>query len=121
MAKHRAGDRRIISISIPEDLAKRLDRKTGRGRKGGRSATIAQLIAAGLENDSDVQSSNNVEVTSRSAEATPGDVRIETDTMGELQVPADRYYGAQTARSIINFDIGNDIMPRAWNIEAVGC
>ncbi|MGB2018496.1 MAG: fumarate hydratase, partial [Candidatus Poseidoniaceae archaeon] len=35
-----------------------------------------------------------------------GDVRIEADTMGELEVPADRYYGCQTARSLINFDIG---------------
>jgi fumarate hydratase, class II len=41
-----------------------------------------------------------------------GDVRIESDTMGELEVPADRYYGCQTARSLINFDIGDDKMPR---------
>ncbi|MAH90743.1 MAG: fumarate hydratase, class II [Euryarchaeota archaeon] len=41
-----------------------------------------------------------------------GDVRIEADTMGELEVPADRYYGCQTARSLINFDIGDDTMPR---------
>ena len=41
-----------------------------------------------------------------------GDVRIETDTMGELEVPSDRYYGCQTARSLINFDIGDDTMPR---------
>ena len=41
-----------------------------------------------------------------------GDVRIEADTMGELEVPADRYYGCQTARSLINFDIGDDKMPR---------
>ena len=40
------------------------------------------------------------------------DVRIETDSMGELEVPADRYYGCQTARSLLNFDIGNDKMPR---------
>ncbi len=32
--------------------------------------------------------------------------------MGELEVPADRYYGCQTARSLINFDIGDDKMPR---------
>ena len=41
-----------------------------------------------------------------------GDVRIEADTMGELEVPADMYYGCQTARSLINFDIGDDKMPR---------
>tara|TARA_B100001123_G_C15271977_1_gene1010665 strand:- start:541 stop:1938 length:1398 start_codon:yes stop_codon:yes gene_type:complete len=39
--------------------------------------------------------------------------RIEKDTMGELQVPEDRYFGAQTARSLINFDIGTDTMPLA--------
>ena len=38
-------------------------------------------------------------------------VRIEADTMGELEVPADKYYGCQTARSLINFDIGEDTMP----------
>ncbi len=39
-------------------------------------------------------------------------MRIETDTMGQIEVPDDRYYGAQTARSMIHFDIGADVMPR---------
>ncbi|MCF8261312.1 MAG: class II fumarate hydratase [Melioribacteraceae bacterium] len=47
------------------------------------------------------------------------DYRLETDTMGELKVPADRYYGAQTARSIMNFKIGNEKMPREL-IRALG-
>ncbi len=38
--------------------------------------------------------------------------RIETDSMGAIEVPADRYYGAQTARSLIHFAIGQDTMPR---------
>jgi fumarate hydratase class II len=38
--------------------------------------------------------------------------RTETDTMGPIEVPADRYYGAQTARSLIHFAIGEDRMPR---------
>ena len=37
--------------------------------------------------------------------------RTESDSMGKIEVPTDRYYGAQTARSLIHFDIGNDIMP----------
>ena len=37
--------------------------------------------------------------------------RTESDTMGALEVPADRYYGCQTARSLLNFDIGHDRMP----------
>jgi fumarate hydratase class II len=38
--------------------------------------------------------------------------RTETDTMGAVEVPADAYYGAQTARSIANFPIGGERMPR---------
>lgn len=38
--------------------------------------------------------------------------RIETDSMGSIEVPNDRYYGAQTARSLIHFNIGHDLMPR---------
>ena len=38
--------------------------------------------------------------------------RTETDSMGEIEVPADLYYGAQTARSLIHFDIGIETMPR---------
>ena len=40
--------------------------------------------------------------------------RIEKDTMGEVKVPADAYYGAQTQRSIENFKIAQDInrMPK---------
>jgi fumarate hydratase class II len=45
--------------------------------------------------------------------------RIETDTMGEVQVPADCYYGAQTARSLENFRIGSERMPREF-IRALG-
>ena len=40
------------------------------------------------------------------------ETRIETDSMGEIEVPANRYYGAQTARSLIHFDIGTETMPR---------
>ena len=34
--------------------------------------------------------------------------RTETDSMGPIEVPADRYWGAQTARSLIHFAIGDD-------------
>jgi len=37
--------------------------------------------------------------------------RIEKDTMGEIQVPVDKYWAAQTQRSIHNFEIGNEKMP----------
>jgi fumarate hydratase, class II len=45
--------------------------------------------------------------------------RIERDTMGEVEVPADRYWGAQTQRSLQNFKIGGDRFPRAM-IRAFG-
>ena len=38
--------------------------------------------------------------------------RVETDSMGEIQVPSDKYYGAQTARSLHHFRIGGERMPR---------
>ncbi|MBS1076104.1 class II fumarate hydratase [Gluconobacter sp. Dm-73] len=37
--------------------------------------------------------------------------RVETDSMGRIDVPADRYWGAQTQRSLEHFSIGNDRMP----------
>ena len=40
-----------------------------------------------------------------------GPTRSETDSMGPIDVPTDRYYGAQTARSLIHFAIGKDTMP----------
>ena len=38
-------------------------------------------------------------------------IRQETDSMGAIAVPAEHYWGAQTQRSLIHFDIGNDRMP----------
>jgi fumarate hydratase class II len=45
-------------------------------------------------------------------------VRRESDSMGTVEVPADKYYGAQSARSLVHFDIGDgawprDVMPKA--------
>jgi fumarate hydratase class II len=39
--------------------------------------------------------------------------RVESDSMGKIEVPADHYWGAQTERSLIHFAIGHDIMPRS--------
>lgn len=47
------------------------------------------------------------------------DFRIETDSLGEVPVPRDRYYGAQTARAIGNFKIGGEKFPREF-IRAYG-
>lgn len=40
-----------------------------------------------------------------------GKKRIESDSMGQIKVPADCYYGAQTMRSLQHFSIGRDLMP----------
>ena len=45
--------------------------------------------------------------------------RIEKDSMGEINVPADRYWGAQTQRSLEHFKIGGDHFPREM-IRALG-
>ena len=45
--------------------------------------------------------------------------RTEIDSLGEVEVPADRYWGAQTARSLANFRIGDERMPREL-IRALG-
>src|ERR1700686_4067121 len=54
-----------------------------------------------------------------SQEATKPKTPIESDSMGEIEVPADKYWGAQTQRSLLHFNIGNDVMPREM-IRAFG-
>ena len=46
-------------------------------------------------------------------------MRVETDSMGEIEVPGDAYWGAQTQRSLKHFNIGADVMPREV-IRALG-
>jgi fumarate hydratase class II len=45
--------------------------------------------------------------------------RVEKDSMGDVEVPSDMYYGAQTQRSLVHFNIGDDKMPREM-IRALG-
>src|SRR5687768_9139397 len=40
-----------------------------------------------------------------------GSTRVESDTLGTVRVPADAYWGAETARSLANFPIGTEQMP----------
>ncbi|MCW5774162.1 MAG: class II fumarate hydratase [Rhodospirillaceae bacterium] len=51
-------------------------------------------------------------MSARPASGSNGAVRVETDTMGAVEVPADRYWGAQTQRSRENFRIGTERMPQ---------
>jgi fumarate hydratase, class II len=50
-------------------------------------------------------------VDAKASPAPKVQTRTESDSMGKMEVPADRYYGAQTARSLIHFNIGRDTMP----------
>src|SRR3990172_316944 len=56
---------------------------------------------------------------SREATNLKSKTRMETDSMGEIEVAADRYWGAQTQRSLIHFHIGHERMPREL-IRALG-
>jgi fumarate hydratase, class II len=57
--------------------------------------------------------------TETPSEPTAIAMRTETDSMGAIEVPADRYWGAQTQRSLRYFAIGQDVMPREM-IRAIG-
>lgn len=59
------------------------------------------------------------DMTTGSAGSNTGDMRIETDSLGEVAVPAHVHWGAQTQRSIVNFPIGNEKMPAAL-VKALG-
>jgi fumarate hydratase class II len=58
-------------------------------------------------------------MSDHSLEFDPAVSRLESDSMGQIPVPRDRYYGAQTARSLIHFHIGFDVLPREM-IKALG-
>ena len=53
------------------------------------------------------------------SEQSQAKTRVESDSMGEIAVPDDKYWGAQTQRSLIHFDIGDDKMTREM-IRAFG-
>ncbi len=59
------------------------------------------------------------EVGRDSGHLMPGKTRTETDSFGPIEVPADRYWGAQTQRSLQNFEIGDQRFPRVF-IRAYG-
>ena len=85
---------------------------TGRGRRPGRTRRFGRLGRLGRRHrhPADDRGAHRPEVTDgppayRGVMAT---TRTERDTMGAVEVPADRYWGAQTQRSVEHFDIGRD-------------
>src|SRR6202165_3725145 len=65
------------------------------------------------------------EVQGKSQIKSPIKTRTESDSMGKIEVPANVYWGAQTERSLLRFNIGRDIMPpeliRAFGILKKAC
>ncbi len=90
-------DARIVSVSFPSDVLSSME------NIGEISTNRSQWIVEAVKKR--IQESQTV-ISSQKG------TRVESDTMGDIVVPNDRYYGCQTARSLINFDIGNDKMPR---------
>jgi fumarate hydratase class II len=64
-------------------------------------------------------SGKNMNARNAAASIPASPVRIETDSFGEIEVPGDRYWGAQTQRSLQNFRIGEERMPKPL-IRALG-
>src|SRR5918998_1015951 len=58
-------------------------------------------------------------MTKEATEQRAAGTRVESDSMGEIEVRADRYWGAQTERSLHHFNIGFDVMPREM-VRALG-
>ncbi|ORX70582.1 fumarate hydratase precursor rhizopus oryzae [Linderina pennispora] len=86
-----------------------------------KNGALRQALLSGVRAAAKAQSSQGAVRTFTAAAAQLSKVRVERDTMGELEVPADKYYGCQTARSKMNFDIcaDTDRMPDAV-IKAMG-
>ncbi|MDT7543324.1 MAG: fumarate hydratase, class [Acidobacteriota bacterium] len=64
-------------------------------------------------------SGNAVERSGEDMREDAGATRTESDTMGPVEVASDKYWGAQTERSLHHFNIGSDVMPREM-IRALG-
>ncbi|HJQ33760.1 MAG TPA: class II fumarate hydratase [Pyrinomonadaceae bacterium] len=58
-------------------------------------------------------------MSKEAAEQRAAETRVESDSMGQIVVRADRYWGAQTERSLHHFNIGFDVMPREM-VRALG-
>jgi len=93
----RTHDARIVSVSFPSEILEKMEEIEDIAEN--RSQWIVEAVNKRLSGTD----SPRLDLEG---------VRIEADTMGELEVPANMYYGCQTARSVINFDIGDDLMPR---------
>ena len=79
--------------------------------KSSRGATITSGGESSPERSSNGQREKTPKVLDLPVGLDASGTRHETDSMGGIDVPADRYWGAQTQRSLVHFSIGNDRMP----------
>src|SRR3981189_222336 len=84
---------------------------TGTRSKPHKAAPTIKRVASGKHNDT--SDSAVIEQHVSPAKPAPSGTRTETDSMGAIEVANDRYWGAQTQRSIHHFSIGFDRMPRS--------
>ena len=81
--------------------------------KSGAAGSFGLVAAAALLPDGVVPLAEAQETPAPDApSAAPGGFRTEADSLGEVQVAADKLWGAQTQRSLEHFSIGSDLMPR---------
>src|ERR1700745_2939097 len=64
-----------------------------------------------LKNDG-TMSKRSTKPMSTTTDRSKPNMRKETDSLGEVDVPADKWWGAQTQRSLEHFSIGQDLIPR---------
>src|SRR5262249_50771302 len=87
-----------------------------KARRGDRAAPVVDMMKRNDDTRA-MKRNDNMRTEKRSddalTETTRSDkTRIETDSFGPIEVPADRYWGAQTERSRLNFRIGAELMPK---------
>ncbi|MBV9669148.1 MAG: hypothetical protein JO327_13600, partial [Nitrososphaeraceae archaeon] len=66
----------------------------------------------GEKNGDPISKTDSIDDTAHSKPRRSG-TRVESDSMGAIEVPAEHYWGAQTQRSLVHFSIGDDRMPKA--------
>src|SRR6266404_1766814 len=95
-----------FQLSTPSASLPRLSRPCREASRGHQSRVTSHLL---VESGQKPFKESLMSEAAKPAASTP--TRTESDSMGKIEVPVDRYYGAQTARSLIHFAIGKDLMP----------
>ena len=114
-----SGERRSARNQRRPSPAFRRARRPGGGRAEQAANRTSRPTRAAPRSCGSTASARSDGQRPRTTKRTKARTRIETDTFGPIEVPADRYWGAQTQRSLENFRIGTERMPRPL-IRALG-